>query len=174
MLTMFCRLAIGRSSLGRVWESYLLPVATWLQWRGSLVLSVFEIVHVLGDTRILHPPIEHGEMEINDVGGFESTTSGGEMVKVGEYLHFVEEGSGVLERQEPHVFDDGKEEDAWRLTVRMRHWCSSFAVHALCPDEDSVGGIGYDDGIVGDKCSFEAVEVMAKLAAVSRRLVDET
>ena len=56
----------------------------------------------------------------------------------------------------------------------MRHWRSSFAVHELCPDEDSVGGIGYDDGILGDEGSFEAVEVMAKLAAVSRRLVDET
>jgi hypothetical protein len=34
------------------------------------------------------------------------------MVKVGEYLHFVEEVSGVLERQGQHVFDDGGEEDA--------------------------------------------------------------
>jgi hypothetical protein len=67
-----------------------------------------------------------------------------------------------------------KKMPSWRLTVRMRHWRSSFAVHELCPDEDSVGGIGYDDGILGDEGSFEAVEVMAKLAAVSRRLVDET
>ena len=114
-------------------------------------------------------------MEIDNVGGLESTTAGDEMVEVGAYLHFVEEGGGVLEGQEPRVFDDGGEEDADLAFDRVDEALALElgGPRMLRSDADGIGSIGCDGGIVGDEGIFEVVEVLAELTTVSRGLVDE-
>ena len=50
---------------------------------GGLFLGVFDAVDVFEDARVFHPRTLHGSMEMDNVGGLESTAAGGEVVKVG-------------------------------------------------------------------------------------------
>jgi hypothetical protein len=50
-------------------------------------------------------------LEIDNIRGLETSTAGGEMVEVRSDEHLVEEDHGILEGQEPHLFDYGGEED---------------------------------------------------------------